>query len=237
MAAEHIASSESFVHPQLGTVIINRRRGMVNIVARWRAGVVCVSASPAVGRRRLLDFVDAKAERLLACRTDVTYAPGDKFEFGDLCIELTCQSFEPRAVIVTSALPVSYVGVGSEVGFDNVALISKAFVAVAASIGELLLFPRATKLAERVGAKPGGWRLSRSARTLGSCRGDGFITLSTYLVFLPPHLRDYIVFHELAHLKEMNHSAAFHRLCDYYCGGRERQWRAELKCFRWPVVR
>lgn len=63
------------------------------------------------------------------------------------------------------------------------------------------------------------------------------ISLSAITMFLPPHLRDYIVCHELAHLSEMNHSARFHEICNGYCGGREKSLQKELKAFRWPILR
>ncbi len=43
----------------------------------------------------------------------------------------------------------------------------------------------------------------------GSCSRKGNLNFSYKLVLLPPHLADYIVIHELCHLKEFNHSPKF----------------------------
>jgi predicted metal-dependent hydrolase len=43
----------------------------------------------------------------------------------------------------------------------------------------------------------------------GSCLRRGTISLNWRLVQAPGFVRDYIVLHELAHLKEMNHSRRF----------------------------
>jgi predicted metal-dependent hydrolase len=43
----------------------------------------------------------------------------------------------------------------------------------------------------------------------GSCSRRGTISLNWRLVQTPPFVRDYLVLHELAHLKEMNHSQRF----------------------------
>jgi len=49
-----------------------------------------------------------------------------------------------------------------------------------------------------------------SARTRwGSCSTASGIRLNWRLIHLPPHLVDYVVAHELAHLVEMNHSPRF----------------------------
>jgi predicted metal-dependent hydrolase len=57
-----------------------------------------------------------------------------------------------------------------------------------------------------------------SARTQwGSCTAQGVVRLNWQLVTMPLHLIDYVVVHELAHLQEMNHSAAFWRVVGRVC--------------------
>ncbi len=43
----------------------------------------------------------------------------------------------------------------------------------------------------------------------GSCSSRRILNFSYRIVFLPPNLADYLVVHELCHLKEMNHSKQF----------------------------
>ena len=60
----------------------------------------------------------------------------------------------------------------------------------------------------------------------GSCSRRGTISLNWRLVQTPPFVRDYLVLHELAHLREMNHSRRFWdevaRLCPDY--GEAERW-------------
>lgn len=53
------------------------------------------------------------------------------------------------------------------------------------------------------------WRLANPAKRWGSCSSTGTIMLNWRLIHFAPAIIDYVVAHEVAHLKEMNHSANF----------------------------
>ena len=48
---------------------------------------------------------------------------------------------------------------------------------------------------------------------------------------LPEELRDYVMLHELCHLKEMNHGPRFHALLESVCPG-HRVLEKELRLYR-----
>jgi predicted metal-dependent hydrolase len=67
----------------------------------------------------------------------------------------------------------------------------------------------------------------RNQRTRwGSCGRDGHISLNWRLVLMPPDVRDYVLVHELMHLRRLDHSRAYWKLVAAACPGyREaRQW-------------
>jgi predicted metal-dependent hydrolase len=67
----------------------------------------------------------------------------------------------------------------------------------------------------------------RNQRTRwGSCGRDGKISLNWRLVLMPPAVRDYVLIHELMHLKRLDHSPAYWKLVAAACPAyREaRQW-------------
>ena len=53
----------------------------------------------------------------------------------------------------------------------------------------------------------------------GSCSSLGNINLNLRLVTLPPDLADYVMLHELCHLRYMNHGPKFHALLESVCPG------------------
>jgi predicted metal-dependent hydrolase len=53
----------------------------------------------------------------------------------------------------------------------------------------------------------------------GSCSRRGTISLNWRLIQAPPFVRDYLILHELMHLREMNHSARFWREVERVCPG------------------
>ncbi len=58
------------------------------------------------------------------------------------------------------------------------------------------------------------FRLSDAKTRWGSCNTRGVIHLNWRLIQMPLYLVDYVVAHELSHLIEMNHSAAFWKLVE-----------------------
>lgn len=55
-------------------------------------------------------------------------------------------------------------------------------------------------------------RLKNNHSNWGSCSSQRNINLSSRLLFAPTEVLDYVIVHELAHLKEMNHSPRFWKI-------------------------
>jgi hypothetical protein len=69
----------------------------------------------------------------------------------------------------------------------------------------------------------------RSARTRwGSCSPRGTLSFNWKLVMAPQPVIEYVVVHELCHLKELNHSKSFWKLVESHCP----DWSARRKWLR-----
>ena len=62
--------------------------------------------------------------------------------------------------------------------------------------------------------KYGRIRITSARKRLGSCNSNRDISLSCMLMLYPESAREYVVVHELAHIKEMNHSPKFYKVIE-----------------------
>jgi predicted metal-dependent hydrolase len=68
---------------------------------------------------------------------------------------------------------------------------------------------RLERFADSTHARFTGWRLSSARTQWGSCSHDGRVRLNWRLVHFTLPVIDYVIAHELAHLRELNHSPRF----------------------------
>ena len=74
-------------------------------------------------------------------------------------------------------------------------------------------------------------QMREMTRKWGSCSSIGSVTLNTALYWLPQHLVDYVVVHELAHLEVLDHSPKFWALVEQYMPDWEAR-RKEINTYR-----
>lgn len=90
---------------------------------------------------------------------------------------------------------------------------------------------RVAHFASRMQVAPNALKLSAARSQWGSCTVRGVVRLNWRLIKLPHALIDYVVAHELAHLVERNHSAAFWQVVERGCPD-YRLRRRQLRDFR-----
>lgn len=76
---------------------------------------------------------------------------------------------------------------------------------------------RLRRCLDRAGQSIAGWGLSSAQGRWGSCTSQRRIRLNWRLIHFAPALIEYVVAHEIAHLKEMNHGPAFWREVERLC--------------------
>ena len=85
------------------------------------------------------------------------------------------------------------------------------------------------RLAEHHGLQVSRVSVRNQRSRWGSCSPSGHICLNWRLVLMPEAVRDYVLIHELMHLRRLDHSRHFWRLVAHACPGYEhaRRWLRE----------
>lgn len=78
------------------------------------------------------------------------------------------------------------------------------------------LLPRLTALSQYMQLEFKKVTLRDQRTVWGSCTASKAISLNYKLIFLPSHLIDYVLIHELCHLRHLNHSSSFWLLVQKY---------------------
>ena len=92
------------------------------------------------------------------------------------------------------------------------------------------IIPRSDYFSKIMNLKFGRITITSAKTRFGSCSSKGNLSFSYRLMLYPEELVDYVIVHELAHLKEMNHSDKFYKIIegvmpDY----KDRMMRLKLK--------
>jgi predicted metal-dependent hydrolase len=88
------------------------------------------------------------------------------------------------------------------------------------------LIPRLQTLAGIHALRPGRVTIRNQRSRWGSCARTGNIALNFRLIQMPPEVCDYVLIHELMHLRQQNHSRRFWKLVAAACP-------AFRECERW----
>jgi len=104
------------------------------------------------------------------------------------------------------------------VGYDSEAAhIEQLVMSWYRQEAEKLFRTRVAQYAPLLMVVPRKITLSSAKTQWGCCTARGTVSLNVQLIKLPLRLVDYVVVHELAHLREMNHSAAFWNVVESVC--------------------
>ena len=79
-----------------------------------------------------------------------------------------------------------------------------------------------------MGLVPAGIKITSARTRFGSCSGKNSICFSWRLMLYPPEAIDYVIVHELAHIRHHDHSPAFYALIEQYLP----DWKVRMKLLK-----
>lgn len=88
--------------------------------------------------------------------------------------------------------------------------------------------PRVAHWSAIMGLKPTGVKITSAKTRFGSCSAKNSLCFSWYLMRYPDAAIDYVVVHELAHIRHHDHSSAFYALVEQYLP----DWRERMQLLK-----
>lgn len=187
-------------------VIITTRRGLRNITLRPRVAPrreVCVSKPWLVSERAAINFLLSK-QKWLECvfqksPVKVVLRPGDEIEFLGRCVQLV-HNPNMRSNKFSADDSQLVIGGASDMFERRVRDVIKA--EFLSSVKNIIRGVPSEFWPRRIA-------LRDTTSRWGSCSTTGTMSFSWRLAFAPADVMRYVVMHELAHVKHMNHSPEF----------------------------
>lgn len=227
----------NYTDPSLGEIAVTVNKRSRRFIFRYREGVLACTMPPPYSesalrnvierlRPKLQEMLNKEADKALSRRyTPLTRIDSDcfhvRFEQDD--ISTVAARMDDDTVTIRYRSPELL----AEQRVQK--WITTAIHSFARKCVRNDLTPRLRLMAQQRGLNVNNIKVSSAKERWGSCSMQGNINLSLYLAFLPRHLQDYVMQHELTHLVEMNHGPRFWALLDKVCKGKALSLRQELK--------
>jgi predicted metal-dependent hydrolase len=193
--------------PNVDQLIRSKRRTIAIIVRR--DGAVVVRAPLKAPEAQIRRFVESKARWVNEKKAEAAkHAPktARKFTTGEEFLFLG-QKYPLRVIEGQKAgIRFEAAFILTKIALPNAKLIFEKWYRTAA---RKVLSERLQLYAKKFGLRYEKIRISSARTRWGSCSPKGTLSFTWRLVMAPPEVVDYVIVHELAHLKVKNHSKTF----------------------------
>lgn len=202
-------SSKVFNIQPIGNVTITKKKGLKRISLRVLAnGTVVVSMPPyvpyLVGQQFAKNHISWINKRSKSLQSLTLY---NQMPIGKTYRLKTIKGSPTKARLIKDNIALTY-----STTLDDPDVLNAAKLAIKRAIkkeSEQLLPDQTQALAKRFGYSYSQVVVRPMKTRWGSCSSKQIIALNTYLMMLPWPIINYVIIHELAHTKHMNHSKQF----------------------------
>ena len=233
-------------HPGIGRIVIKKRISSRNIRLTVHPEKGINISIPWLTRYSVAErFVEEKKEWILESMIrQKSKAEKRKFLFGPghplkiITGEIVFEEKESSASAGDKKITIKRGPSGKIIAYPgNTAgeLIIDAVIALLRKEAKDYLPQRAEYLAGKHGFHFNRIFLKNNRSNWGSCSRQNNINLNVHLMRLDSNLADFVILHELCHLKHKNHGRDFHYLLNNLCGGQEKEFNRQLRKER-PVL-
>jgi predicted metal-dependent hydrolase len=212
---------------QIDKLVRSKRRTIALIVER--DGTFTVRAPLRVPQAEIDSFIQQKADWIMRAREKIKsaqpvlkkqYTDGETFLFLGSLFELKLVERQKPALQFNDGFTFSQSAREKGEAYLVRWYKERAFE---------IISERAREYSQRHGFTPGQVKISSAKTRWGSCSSTGTLNFTWRLVMAPLEVIDYVVAHELAHLRVKNHSRKFWKLVGTICPDykRHRKWLRE----------
>ena len=231
MVSERILEDE-----ELGRLLVRVNARARRLTFRTHEDAIHVTVPPGTTMTELRDAVEQLRSRLRVAQQkqsrpliDLNYWIDTEF------FKLSLVSGERDRFLSRSELGEMQIICPPNADFSNKELqvwLRKVIEEALRSNAKIILPPRFYALSLQHNLSYKSVKINSSSGRWGSCSARGNINLSYFLVLLPKHLIDYVLLHELAHTREMNHGERFWDLLNSMTDNKAQALRNELRKYK-----
>ncbi len=213
----------------LGEVKLTKRKGTKRLRIRLSSNGDVIVSMPTwlpfvAGEKFALQHVDWIQEHRLEPRL---LLPNLKIGRSHKLVYKVAKGLKPSVRVTIDEVIVS-VPIGQNVKSPNVQSTAVRGAKKSLKLQEDILVSRLESISKITGLKYKTVRFGFMKSKWGSCRSDKTITLNYHLLDLSDELMNYVIIHELAHTKHLNHSPKFWALVEKFAPV-YKQLRKEVK--------
>lgn len=154
----------------------------------------------------------------MMCKTHKKYINGEVFKIlgENYILKIVFQNVVKSKIYIDSnelilILPLKY---ENDINLESYIKkeIEKFYLEVSQNVLELMM----KKVTNQVGLHPNKYRIRKLKSAWGSCSSTKNISIALKLIEHSPRAYEYVVLHEVCHLRYMNHSREFWNMVEYY---------------------
>lgn len=159
---------------------------------------------------------------------------GPDYDFQSYAFTILWKEYERQRIVGSLNLDEKKLTIYYPKGYDLYSLKSQTTIK---SIIENAMMVAAKKIlpswlmavSRRIGIAYKECQIRKMRSRWGSCSSAASVHLSCMMLLLPAELIEFVMIHELCHIKEMNHGPNFHRLVNQLLDGKEKYYEREMK--------
>ncbi len=187
----------------------SRRARKLTLQVDQRSGAVILTLPLRVSKAEGLEFVDRQSDWIAQNRAALpeaaTLLPGTEVPILGVAYTIVYDAKTGRKPLLDPDAKTLTVGGSESEALNRVRRFLR-------SLAQDTITPKAQTMAAKLGVKISHIRMGNQYSRWGSCNSQGVLAFSWRLIGAPEWVLDYVIAHEVSHLKEMNHSPRFWRV-------------------------